>query len=325
MGRVTTSGLRAAIVYNPIKVNMRKLKKAVVRAEAAAGWGKTHWFETREDDWGQGGTRRALAAGADVVIAAGGDGTVRAVAEALRDTGVPLAILPFGTGNLLARNLDMPLNNIENSLLAAFAGADRRIDLGIAEITRVDGRIEENAFLVMAGLGLDARMIAMTDSKLKKAVGWLAYVDAGVRALPSLEPVRLRYSVNEEPEKQLSVHTILIGNCGALPGGILLLPDAQPDDGLLDVAALRPQGKFGWLRVWRKVAWENGVLRKTATGRRIIDLSKDVKDVSYFQCRSLRISVDEPQEFQLDGDKFGEAQSVRIWVDPGGLTVKVPA
>lgn len=322
---MTTSERRAAIVYNPIKVDMRKLEKAVAHAETAAGWGKSHWFETRKDDWGQGGARRALAARADVVIAAGGDGTVRAVAEGLRDSGVPLALLPSGTGNLLARNLDLPLNSIEHSVLTAFTGADRRIDLGIAEITRPDGMVEENVFLVMAGLGLDAKMIAMTDSKLKKAVGWLAYVDAGVRALPSLKPVRLRYSVDDEAEKQLSVHTILIGNCGALPGGILLIPDAKPDDGLLDVAALRPQGKFGWLRVWNKVTWENGVLRKTAAGRKIIDLTRDVKDVSYFQCRSLRISVDEPQEFQLDGDEFGQAQSVRTWVDAGGLTVKVPA
>jgi len=312
-------------VYNPIKVDMKKLKRAVARAESSAGWGKTHWFETSEDDWGQGGTKKALEAGADVVIAAGGDGTVRAVAEALRDSGVPIALLPSGTGNLLARNLDLPLNSIEHSVLTAFTGDDRRIDLGLAEITRPDGAVEENVFLVMAGLGLDAKMIAMTDSKLKKAVGWLAYVDAGVRAIPSLNPIRLRYSVDDGAEKQLSVHTILIGNCGTLPGGILLIPDAKPDDGLLDVAALRPQGKFGWLRVWNKVTWENGVLRKSAVGRKIIDLSKDVKDVTYFQARSLRISVSEPQEFQLDGDEFGEAESVRTWVDAGALTVKVPA
>ncbi len=322
---MTTSERRAAIVYNPVKVDLKKLKKVVTRAETSAGWGKTHWFETSEGDGGQGGTRKALAAHAEVVIAAGGDGTVRAVAEALRDSGVPLALLPSGTGNLLARNLDLPLNSVEQSLLTAFTGTDRRIDLGIAEITRADGHVDENVFLVMAGLGLDARMIAMTDSKLKKAVGWLAYVDAGVRALPSLKPVRLRYSVDDDAEKQFSVHTILVGNCGTLPGGILLIPDAKPDDGLLDIAALRPQGRFGWLRVWRKITWENGVLRKTAAGRRIIDLTKDVKDVSYFQCRSLQISVDEPQEFQLDGDEFGEAQSVRTWLDPGGLTVKVPA
>jgi diacylglycerol kinase family enzyme len=312
-------------VYNPIKVDLRKLQKTVADAEESAGWGASHWFATTEDDPGQGATRRALAVKADIVMAAGGDGTVRAVAEALRGSGTPITLLPSGTGNLLARNHGLPLNNLELSVADAFTGADRPIDLGLAEITRAGGEVEENVFLVMAGLGLDARMIALTDSKLKKAVGWLAYVDAGMRALPSLKPVRLRYSVDEGQERQLSVHTILIGNCGALPGGILLLPAAKPDDGILDIAALRPQGRLGWLRVWNKITWENGVLRKTRAGRKIIDLSKDVKDVSYFQCRTLRIAVDEPQAVQLDGDEFGEAVTVRYRVDPGALTVKVPA
>jgi diacylglycerol kinase (ATP) len=322
---VTTSTRRAAIVYNPTKVDLPKLQKAMTQVETDTGWGATHWFETTEDDWGQGATREALAAGADVVLAAGGDGTVRAVAEALRGSGVPIALLPSGTGNLLARNLNLPLNSVEHSITIALTGADHPIDLGITEIVRDGGSSEEHAFLVMAGLGLDAKMIAMTDSKLKKAVGWLAYVDAGVRAFPSLKPVLLRYSVDGDVERQLSVHTILIGNCGTLPGGILLIPDAKPDDGILDIAALRPQGKFGWLRVWNKVAWENGVLRKTAAGRKIIDLTADVKDVTYFQCKRLTITVDEPQEFQLDGDEFGKAKSVRSWLDPGAITVKVPA
>lgn len=325
MGRVTTPTRRAAVVCNPTKVDIRRLKRIVARAEESAGWGKTHWFETSEQDPGQGATRRALAAKADVVMAAGGDGTVRAVAEALRGSGIPITVLPLGTGNLLARNLGLQLGSLEHSVADAFFGADRPIDLGLAEITRAGGEVEENVFLVMAGLGLDARMIALTDSTLKKAVGWLAYVDAGMRALPNLKPVKLRYSTDEGPERQLSVHTILIGNCGALPGGILLMPDAKPDDGILDIAALRPQGRLGWLRVWNKITWENGVLRKTKTGRRIIDLSKDVKDVSYFQCRSLRITVDEPQAFQLDGDEFGEAVSVLSRVDHHALTVKVPA
>jgi diacylglycerol kinase family enzyme len=77
--------------------------------------------------------------------------------------------------------------------------------------------------------------------------------------------------------------------------------------------------------VWRKVAWENGVLRKSALGRRIIDLSKDVRDVTYLTGKELRMTVERPEEFQLDGDEFGEAKSVRTWVDPGALTVKVAA
>lgn len=315
----------AAVIYNPIKVDLAKLEAHVAEAEAAAGWGTTQWYSTSVEDAGQSVTKTALDQGAAVVLAAGGDGTVRAVAEALRDSGVPIALIPSGTGNLLARNLELTLTDQAASISAAFTGIDRRIDLGIAEIKRADGTSEEHAFLVMAGLGLDAKMIALTNPKLKKAVGWLAYIDAGVRALPDLKPVKLRFSIDGAPERTTSVHTIIVGNCGALPGGILLMPEAKPDDGVLDIAALKPSGPFGWVKVWNKVAWENGVLRKSALGRSIIDLTTDVKDVLYATGKDLRMTVEQPQEFQLDGDEFGEAKSVHAWVDPGALTVKVPA
>jgi diacylglycerol kinase (ATP) len=314
-----------AIVYNPTKVDLPKLEAVVKAAERRAGWATTVWLATTESDAGQGMTKEALAGGAAVVVAAGGDGTVRAVAEALRGSGVPLAVVPSGTGNLLARNLSLTLNNIEESIGTAFEGAERKIDLGIAEIVKADDTREEHVFLVMAGLGLDAKMIAKTSSRLKKTVGWLAYVDAGVRAIPELKPVRLRYSLDGGAEKAARFHTIMVGNCGTLPGGILLLPDARPDDGILDIAALRPSGPFGWLKVWNKVAWENGVLRKSALGRSLIDLTADVKDVLYFRARDIRLTVETPQEFQLDGDEFGLAKSVHTWADAGALTVKVPA
>lgn len=315
----------AAVVYNPIKVDVQKLRATVAAAAADAGWRAPIFFETTEEDPGQGGTGSAIRRGASVVLAAGGDGTVRAVAEALRGTGVPLAVLPSGTGNLLARNLELPLTNLETAVSAAFTGTDRAIDLGLVTITRVDGSSEEHAFLVMAGLGLDAKMIKNTSTKLKKAVGWLAYIDGIARSLPELKPVRLTFRLDGGVPRSLNVHTILVGNCGVLPGGFLLMPDARPDDGRLDIAALRPRGPFGWAKVWRKVAWENGVLRKSALGRKIIDLSKDVRDVMYLTTRDIRMTVEHPQEFQLDGDEFGEAKTVHAWVDPGALTVRMPA
>ncbi|MGL4339126.1 MAG: diacylglycerol/lipid kinase family protein [Rhodoglobus sp.] len=316
---------RAAVVYNPLKVDIDVLEAAVTVAEKAAGWEPTAWFTTSEQDAGQGATARALREGADLVLAAGGDGTVRAVAEGLRDSGVELAVLPSGTGNLLARNLGLPLSDLDASVAIAFGDVRRDIDIGMARIVRTDGQSREHAFLVMAGLGLDATMIKNTNTSLKKAVGWLAYVDGIARSLPELKPIRVSYQLDQEPLRSLKAHSMMIGNCGMLPGGLLLMPEAQPDDGILDIVALRPRGPFGWAKVWRKVAWENGVLRKSVIGRKIIDLSADVRDVLYIRGASLRITVDAPQEFQLDGDKFGQAISVHTWVDPGGVTVKVAA
>lgn len=291
-----------------------------------AGWAATLWFETTEQDPGGAATAQALERDIDLVIAAGGDGTVRAVAEGLRGSDIPLALVPAGTGNLLARNLDLPLAGLAPSLRIAFGDGERAIDLGIAEIQR-SGVVEpeQHAFLVMAGLGLDAKMIKNTSSTLKKAVGWLAYIDGVTRSLPEIKPIRLRMRLDENPGRQVSAHTVLIGNCGVLPGGVLLMPDAEPDDGLLDIAVLRPRGRLGWLTVWRKITWENGVLRKTAIGRRIIDLSRDARDLLYQRAAAVELRVEQPQEFQLDGDEFGEAASLRAWTEHHALRVKVPA
>ena len=314
----------AAVVYNPIKVDLDHLKELVNAAAEEAGWGESMWFATKEDEVGQRATASALRRGADVVLAAGGDGTVRAVAEGLRGSDVPLALLPSGTGNLLARNLDLDVTNLEGAVQSAFSEGERNVDLGLVEVTRESGDKETHAFLVMAGIGLDAKMMANTNPDLKKAVGWLAYVDAGVRSVAELQPMRLNYSVDKKDRKTASVHTILIGNCGKLPGGLMVMPDATPDDGILDIVALRPQGKFGWLRVWNKVAWENGVLRKSAVGRKIIDLSKDVRDVMSFRGEELEMDVSPAQEFELDGDEYGEIVAMRAWVEKQSPTIKVP-
>jgi len=315
---------QAAVVYNPIKVDLDQLKELVNAEAEKAGWAPTIWFATTEEEAGQRATASAIRRGADVVLAAGGDGTVRAVAEGLRGSDVPIALLPSGTGNLLARNLDLDVTDLPGSIASAFSPGERSIDLGIAEITRESGEKEEHAFLVMAGLGLDAKMMANTNPQLKKAVGWLAYVDAGIRSVAELEPMRLNYTVDGKAQKTASVHTILIGNCGKLPGGLMVMPDAKPDDGILDIVALRPRGAFGWARVWNKVAWENGVLRKSAVGRKIIDLSKDVKDVMSFRGRRLELEITTPQEFELDGDEFGEVVAVTTWVEEKSLRVKDP-
>src|SRR5690606_9999834 len=115
-------------------------------------------------------------------------------------------------------------------------------------------------------------------------------------------PLEIHYSVDGSPAAQLSVYTVMIGNCGLMPGGVLLIPDAKFDDGKLDVVALRPLGPFSWLRIWNKIGWENGVLRKTKAGRKIIDLVNDTKSVTYLQTKRFTLSVTTPEPVQLDGD-----------------------
>lgn len=314
---------RAAVVYHPLKTDLPTVRTAARRYESETGWQSTRWFATTEDDAGAEAAQRALDEGANVVLACGGDGTVRSVAETLRGTGVPLAVVPQGTGNLLARNLGMPLGNIDESVRAAFLGTNRAIDLGVLSITRPDEQEDEHVFLVLAGMGLDARAITATRSSLKKKVGWLAYVDAGMRTMLNESPLHLHYSVDGAPSKSITVFTVMIGNCGLLPGGVLLIPDAELDDGLLDVVALRPLGPFSWLRIWHKIGWENGVLRKSKTGRKVIDLINDTRSVTYTRARRYAVSVSHPEPIQLDGDDFGLALAAHGSVDPGSLIVRV--
>jgi diacylglycerol kinase (ATP) len=315
---------RAAVVYNPVKVNLDDLKAAVARAEQDAGWGESMWFETTEEDPGGGQTTKAIEQGADVVMAAGGDGTVRAVAESLRGSGVPIGLLPSGTGNLLARNLNLTLSDIPDSIVTALSGKDRKIDLGVVEIEHPDGTKIKKVFLVMAGLGLDAQMIVNTDDELKKRVGWLAYVDAIRKALRDSNRLRIRYRLDGGPQKVLSAHTVLIGNCGSLPANILLLPEAAVDDGIFDIIALRPEGFFGWVQVWIKIVWENGVLRRTQAGRKLMGEHKPVRTLRYLKGSELILRLERPEEFQLDGDAFGEVVAIKAVVDPGALTVRIP-
>jgi diacylglycerol kinase (ATP) len=316
---------RAAIVYNPLKIDRETLRPIVAAAERDAGWGKTLWLETTEDEPGIELARQAVADGVEVVLAAGGDGTVRAVAEGLRDSKVALALLPQGTGNLLARNLSLPLSDVEQSVSAAFTGQNRDIDLGIVEITRPGGKTESHAFVVMAGIGLDAKMIANTNPELKKRVGWLAYVDAIARSLRDTEQLRINYRSDGGPTKTMRAHTVLVGNCGLLPGNVLLLPEAEIDDGVFDIVALRPEGFFGWAQIWVKIFWENGVLRRSSVGRKLAGPSRDVRTLRYLKAASFEVTFDRAEEFELDGDEFGMVIGFRTEADAGALTVRVPA
>ena len=311
----------AAVIYNPIKVDLDALKAAVGAEPGSAGW-DVLWLPTSEDDPGQGPAREALDAGATVVVAAGGDGTVRAVAEVVSGSGASLALLPSGTGNLLARNLELTLDDTAHSLETAFTGKTRDIDVAAMEIRRADQSVDKHVFLVMAGTGLDAKIMSNTDPELKKKVGWLAYAQALTKVLRDKSALRLEYELDGKRHRSERAQAIVIGNCGSLPANILLLPDAAVDDGLLDVIVLKPESVRGWLAVIVKIFWENGVVKRTKIGQRMTDLKTDSVDMR--QGRALVVKLSRPEEVELDGDPFGEMVGCRITVQPGALTVLVP-
>ncbi|WP_424449027.1 diacylglycerol/lipid kinase family protein [Microbacterium arborescens] len=315
---------KAALVYNPIKVDGDALREQVLRAAEAAGWEEPLFYETTVDDLGDDVTRQALEAGANVVLVAGGDGTVRAVSGEMSGSGVPLAIVPSGTGNLLARNLGLPLTDPEAMIEAAFSGDRTPIDVGFARLTRKGGEVEEHAFVVMGGMGLDAAMIANTNPQLKKSVGWVAYVDGATRSLVKAKPFRVVYRLEGHRMHAARVQSVLFANCGSLQAGLELIPEASITDGELDVVIMQPKGFFGWLLVWRRVAWDNSFLRKFRAGRRILSLRTKDSAVVYSRGPGMELAPQDPHPVQLDGDEFGEASHVTTRVEAGGLIVAVP-
>lgn len=324
MTRSTARHRQAALVYNPIKVDAKRLRAAVRERCRQAGWAYPAFYPTTLEDAGQQATGEAIARGVDVVLVAGGDGTVRAVAEAIAGTDVPLAILPSGTGNLLARNLGLPLLDPDRMISAALGDFRHPIDIGWAALTREDGETTEHAFVVLAGMGLDADMIANTRPDLKRSVGWVAYVDGAARSLPNAKPFRIVYQLDESRLHSTRVHSVLFANCGTLPAGIALIPSASIADGAMDVAIIQPTGPFGWLGVWRKIWWDNSVLRRFRAGRLVLQRRGRNASVRYLRGQTAEAAAIAPTPIELDGDEFGTAVRVRCRVAPGALLLALP-
>ncbi|WP_091229971.1 diacylglycerol kinase family protein [Microbacterium sp. 3J1] len=316
---------QAALIYNPIKVDERHLRARVRELSQEAGWEHPAFYPTTLADAGQGATALALNRGVAVVLVAGGDGTVRAVSEAIANTGVPLAILPSGTGNLLARNLGLPMGSPDDMIRAALGDFRVAIDIGWARLTRVSGEHEEHAYVVLAGMGLDADMIANTRPDLKRSVGWIAYVDGAARSLVTAEPFRAVFQVDDGRLHTTKVYSILFANCGLLPAGIALIPDASITDATLDLAVIQPTGMLGWLGVWRKIWWDNSVLRRSRAGRRVLERRGKDASVHYFRGSAAEAAATKPTPIELDGDEFGVAVRITCRVDPSALLLALPA
>ncbi len=315
------SSTRVAIIWNPSKTTKEDLETALQNVGGDADR-EVKWFETQEDDPGQGAVDRALEDGADVVIAAGGDGTVRAVAERLaqKPGSAELGIIPLGTGNLLARNLDVPLNNTTEAFRRALTEPARPLDVGWVEVA-LSGGTQRHAFTVMAGFGIDAHMITETDDDLKSKAGWLAYVESLGRAISASEVIDITLALDDAPAAPEQAHTLIVGNCGALQGGMTLLPDADPRDGVLDVLVLHADGISGWMDTMRNLVWDNGLKRLFTPGRED-ESAHDTESTSHRQITSATVMLNEPRVFEVDGDELGETTRVQVSIQPAAIQVR---
>ena len=181
------------MILNPIKVeDVGQFRTIVAEMAKESGWSEPTWQYTTIEDPGTGMAERAAVSGADLVMVCGGDGTVREVCAELAGTGIPVGIIPAGTGNLLARNLDIPLY-LRSAIDVALNGQDRAIDL-----VNVGGDgIEDTHFMVMAGMGFDAAIMEGVNEDIKKKIGWVAYVISGLKSL-MFPAIKVEIQIDDE-------------------------------------------------------------------------------------------------------------------------------
>jgi diacylglycerol kinase (ATP) len=321
-GGALTRNQRLAFVANPTKSGVSHLREQAMRACAIRYLPQPMWFYTTEEDPGAGQARRALEQGADVVVAVGGDGTVRAVSEALVDSGATLGIIPMGTGNLFARNLDIPLNDGPAALRTVIEGESQLVDVGWLDVTRhAESQREDGThlFLVIAGAGIDAEMVGGADDRLKKRLGWFAYFFA---AAAHMTGKRMQAEVTVDEAEPVSSHmrTVLMANVGRLPAGIQLIPEASAWDGQLDVATLDARGGLvGWSELFGTVVAQGAgikepwLLRMWKTSR-----------IDHVRGGRVEVRFAQPQKVQIDGEALGRARKIVARVHPKAFSVRVP-
>ncbi len=320
-----TETRRIAVVVNPTKFDdLQEVKDRICKVCADHGWAEPLFLETSKEDPGVGQSQQALDAGVDIVCPLGGDGTVRAVATSLVATDTALGLLPGGTGNLLARNLELPVEKIEDALTVVLTGQDRRIDVGLVRLlpdsrsndnlkgdepaTADDPRHEdEEVFLVMTGIGVDAQVMADTNEKVKGVLGWPAYVLAGVGKMFTRGFMVQVATGGGDPQVQ-HASSVIVGNCGTLQGNVQLMPDAKLDDGILDGVILAPKGAFGWGAVAADLASRH---------------KRGHKQLVRMTSESIRITTADPKQTQIDGDAMGEQFGLTTRVLRQALVVRV--
>jgi diacylglycerol kinase (ATP) len=295
---------RCAVVYNPAKVtDYAAFRRHVEYEVSSRGWQYPLWLETTPDDPGVAMTARAVEEQVDLVLGAGGDGTIRVICSGLAGTGIPFGLIPAGTGNLLARNIGIPLDE-SAALDVAFEGLDKPIDL-VRMV--VDGSTTHH-FAVMAGIGIDAVIMQGTNADLKKAVGSAAYfVSAAQNA--NHPPLHATIEVDDGPPIRRRAHVIVVGNVGYLQANIPLIPDAKPDDGLLDVLVASPRNPADWVRL---------------TARVLTRQRRPDEQLDRLTGHKVTITTEERDHYQLDGDTAGQCNSITAEIQPGALTLRVP-
>ena len=263
-----------------------------------AGIVDPYWSEVPKSKYAPERVERALREGAELVFVWGGDGMVQRCVHVLAGSDAKLAVVPAGTANIFASNLGIP-QDIAEAVEIGLRGKARTLDVGTLNGER---------FAVMAGAGLDARMIQGADGDLKDRFGRLAYIWTASKNLRT-EPFEAKIEVNDELWYEGPASCILLGNLGSLFGGIEAFDDASPDDGLLEVGVTNAEGLGEWART----------VARTAVGS-----SGESPFVQVTKAKKLTASLDRKVPYELDGGDRKKVKKLKARVEPGAIAVAVP-
>ena len=338
--------IRPWVVFNPSKhEDPQAFRNSVTMDARALGVRDIHFLETTIEDPGVSQARKAVRAGATHVIAAGGDGTVRAVAAGLAHTGVRMGILPEGTGNVLARNLGLPLDSPLDALAVALGESTRSVDLAwlrmidpeerfslpcegklLSALTSDSRRSTDEAalalddefpFVTLAGMGFDGETMSKTDPELKKTIGWAAYVISAVNSLnvPRMGArLKGKGADGSDVSTRFTARCVLFANCGDLPV-VTLAPEASLHDGLVDVIAVDTQvGIVGWAHLSLKVFGQS-------LGLPAVNMPASPAELSFRQLTEGELSLDQAAIVEVDGDAIGRSRKVGVRIDQGALLI----
>jgi diacylglycerol kinase (ATP) len=267
-------------------------------ALASEGIADPIWFEVNKSRKAPKRARRALDQGAELIFVWGGDGMVQRCIDTVAETDAALAILPAGTANLLATNLEIP-DSVGGAVRVGLYGERRLIDTGT---------VNGEHFAVMAGAGFDARMIRDASRRMKNRLGRVAYLYTGVRNIAA-RPVKATVKVDGERFVKGKVSCVLAGNVGRILGGIEAFPAARPDDGLLELGVVTAKNPVEWARALSRVA-----LGKAA----------DSPFVQVTRGKRAEIKFSKQVPYELDGGDRPPVRKLCVEVHPAAVRICVP-
>lgn len=257
--------------------------------------------QTTKDTCAEELTERAIAAGAEVVIAAGGDGTVSAVAGKIVNTNIALGVIARGTANAFANALNIPID-IRNACQTILNGDSLAVDLALCN---------GYPMLLLVGIGLEANAVEAASREAKNRFGILAYLIAGVQQLRAMKPFEVKI---ETEETVITCQATAITVANAAPATSILAQGTDAvdyTDGLLDITIFAPENTMSALMASYHLL--QSALLNHATTR---------DDIGYLRARSAKITTNPQQKVTIDGEII-DTQSLEVKSIPAGLKVLV--